>query len=291
VEAQLSVVCDLSNGPYRKRLGVSGIPPHNRLHTPLDAAGRPIVIPDRGIVLSKKVAEILNVGVGDSIRLRPLIARRQEVTTPVVGIVDSFLGLSAYADLGYLSRLLGEEWSANVLLADTHAAFPAEPIYGDLKVRPTVTGIGERTRSLTQLHETFGKTMGTMISIMVLFAGLIAFGSVLNAALVSLSERQREVGTLRVLGYTPLQVTGIFSGESYLLNGAGIGLGIGLGIAGAYGISLAMNTELYRFPVCIRVSNIAVTAAVILAFVTLAQISIYYLVVTLRWLDVLKIRE
>ena len=66
-----------------------------------------------------------------------------------------------------------------------------------------------------------GEFMGSFFAITVIFAGIIAFGSLLNTALVSLSEREREVGTFRVLGYTSAQVTRIFSGESFLLNGVG----------------------------------------------------------------------
>ena len=290
-EPQLSVVCDLANGPYRKRMGVSGLPPRNRLCTPLDRLGQPIVVPEVGLVLSRKLAEILHASPGDRIRLRPLIARRQEVTTPVVGVVDSFLGLSAYANMTYLSRLLGEESCANVLMADLFPGAGGAQLFRALKQRPTIMGVGERARSLTQMNETFGKTMGTMISIMVLFAGLIAFGSVLNAALVSLSERQREVGTLRVLGYTPEQVTGIFSGESYLLNGFGVALGLLAGIGMAHLLALAYNTELYRFPVVILPSRLLASALAMLVFITLAQFAIYHLIRTLEWLDVLKIRE
>ena len=272
-------------------MGVSGLPPHNRLCTPLDRLGQPIVVPEVGLVLSKKLAEILHASPGDSIRLRPLIARRQEVTTPVVGIVDSFLGLSAYANISYLSRLLGEESSANVVLASLFKGAREATVFAALKKRPAIMGVGERTRSLTQMNETFGKTMGAMISIMVLFAGLIAFGSVLNAALVSLSERQREVGTLRVLGYTPGQITGIFSGESYLLNGFGIALGLLAGIGLAHLLALAYNTELYRFPVVILPSRLLVSALAMLVFITLAQFVVYHLIRALEWLEVLKIRE
>jgi len=290
-EPQLSVTCDVSNGPYRKRMGVTGLPPRNRLCTPLDRDGRPIVVPEAGLVLSKKLAEILHARPGDSVRLRPLIARRQEVTAPVVGTVDTFLGLSAYADIGYLSRLLGESWVANVILSDSFAGSRRATFMNALKERPSVMGIGERTRSLTQMEETFGRNMGMMISIMVLFAGLIAFGSVLNAALVSLSERQREVGTLRVLGYTPRQVSAIFSGESYLLNVAGIALGLCAGIGMAHLLSRAYNTELYRFPVVIYPSRLAISAAIMLVFITLAQFIVYRLIRKLEWLEVLKIRE
>jgi len=290
-EPQLAVVCDLSNGPYRKRIGVTGIAPGNRLHTPLDDSGRPVAIPETGLVLTRKLAEILRVGPGDRLQLRPLIGLRRQVQAPVAGIVDSFLGLSAYANLGYLSRLLGEEWVANVILGDLFQATTDAPLLDALQERPAVVGIGERTRSLTQLDEIFGQTMGAVISVMVLFSGLIAFGSVLNTVLVSLSERQREVGSLRVLGYTPAQVTRIFSGESLLLNGIGIAFGLLAGVGLAYLLAFAYNTELYRFPAVIYPSRLVASAILMMFFIGLAQLIVYRMIRNLDWLEVLKVKE
>jgi len=290
-EPELVVVCDLSNGPRRKRVGVTGLPRGGLLHTPLDAAGRPVVPPDQGLVLTRKLAEVLAVRQGDTVRLRPLIARRQEADAVVVAIVDSFLGLSAYADITYLSRLLGEAWSANAFLVDSLSGSPDEALLSPLKERASVVGIAERSRALTQLHETFGEVMGTWLFLLVLFAGLIAFGSVLNAALVSLNERQREVGTLRVIGYTPGQIVQIFSGESYLLNVLGILLGLAAGIGLTHLISVAYDTELYRFPVVIHPWRLAVSAAWMVGFVSLAQLIVYRLIHKLPWLDVLKVKE
>ena len=290
-EPQLAVVCDLSNGPHRKRVGLTGLVPGNRLRTPLDAAGQPIVAPDEGLVLSKKLAEILHVEPGDTVRLRPLIARREEVEAVVVGTVDSFLGLSGYADIGYLSRLLGEERSANVLLGTWFHGASRPPFFDALRERPTVVGIGERSRSLTQLDASFGDMMDKSIGISVLFAGLVAFGSVLNAALVSLNERQREVGTLRVLGYSPWQIGEIFSGESLLLNTVGILLGLAAGIGLSHVLSLAYNTELYRFPVVVKPSTLVTSALLMAAFVLVAQVIVHYLIRRVPWLDVMKIKE
>jgi putative ABC transport system permease protein len=290
-EGQLAVVCDLSNGPHRKRTGVTGLPPHNRLYTPLDSEGQPIVVPDEGLVLSEKLADILHVAPGDEVRLRPLIGLRQEVTAPVVATVQTFLGISAYAHQAYLSRLLGEEHSANQLFGKAQPGGPMDDLLAELKKRPTVVGVGERTRALSQMEETFGKTMGTTIGVMVLFAGLVAFGSVLNAALVSLSERQREVGTLRVLGYTPRQIGTIFSGESLVVNGAGVLLGLGAGVVLTHLLALAYNTELYRFPVIIRPSRLLLAAALMWLFVFAAQVITHRMIRSIRWLDVLKVKE
>jgi putative ABC transport system permease protein len=290
-EAQLGVTCDLSHGAYRKRLGIIGLPPGGRLFTPLDPAGHPIPIPEHGLVLTRKLAEILHVRPGDTLRLRPLIGWRVEVTAPVAALVDSYLGLTAYADLDYLSRLLGEETVGNQVLGKQADASQTDALLEALKQRPSVVGIGERRRALDQIEATFGATMGAMIGIMVLMAGAIAFGSVLNAVLVSLDERRREVGTLRVLGYFPGQVAGLFAGESLLLNALGIALGLYAGVGLAHAIAAAYSTELYRFPAVILPATLVLSAVVMAAFVGLAQLVVYRLVRRLDWLAVLNVRE
>ena len=288
-EPQLSIGADLSFGAYRRRIGITGLIQNNRLFTPLDHAGNPIAIPERGLILATKLAELLQVEPGDTLRLRPLIGRRTEVAAEVVATVDTFFGLAAYADIDYLSRLVGEESVVNAVLGATDDGEDA--LYAALKERPAVLGVSERTRALEQLNETFGETMGAMIGVMVLFAGLIAFGSVLNAALVSLSERQREVGTLRVLGYSPEQVTGLFVGESVLLNGLGVLLGLFAGSGLAYVISVAHSTELYRFPVVILPQSLMISAVLMVVFVGVAQLIVYRMIRRLNWLDVLNVKE
>lgn len=290
-EPQLAVVSDLSRGAYRKRVGVIGLPPGNRLYTPLGSNGEPLVMPDAGLVLTRKLAEILHVKPGDILRLRPLIGRRVEVAAVVAGIVDSFFGLTAYADIRYFSRLLGEAGAVNTVLGALQPGATPEALLDELKRRPTVVGIGERLRAFTLMEESFGETMGVMIGVMVLFSGTIAFGSVLNAALVSLSERRREVATLRTLGYRAGQVTGLFAGESLLLNGAGLLAGLVAGTGLAHLLSIAYSTELYRFPVVILPGTLLLSAVLVALFVIAAQLILLRLVRRLNWLAVLNVKE
>lgn len=291
VEAQLGVGCDLSRGPRSKRVGVIGLPRGNHLYTPLDGDGEPIVIPEEGLVLTTKLAEILDAKAGDTVRFRPLIAERREVDAVVATVVESFLGLSAYADQRYLSRLLGEEWVAGSLLFRSYRRGTTPELLSEVKRRPSIIGIGERLRSFTQMEDTFGNTMGIMISVMVLFSGLIAFGSMLNTAIVSLSERQRDVGSLRVIGYTPEQVAWIFSGESFLINGAGVLIGLLGGVGMTHLLSMAYNTELYRFPAIVYPSRLVEGVVIMAAFIVLAQLIAYVMLRRMDWLESLKIKE
>ena len=290
-EAQLVVTCELERGPYRKRLGLTGLTRGSLLYRPLDMEGRPIVVPEEGIVLTEKVGELLHARPGDTVRVRPLVGRRVETQAPVVGLARTYLGLGAYADVGYLSRLIGEERSTNVVVGKFTGGSAGDAFLSQLKERPAVVGVGERRRALAQMDETFSKNQGTMLGAMVLFAGVIAFGSVLNAALVSLSEREREVATLRVLGYTARQSAAIFAWESFLLNAVGITGGLAAGVGLAHLMSWAYDTELYRFPVVIHGTRLVTSAALMVAFIAAAQLVIYAIIRGLPWLDLVKTRE
>ena len=105
----------------------------------------------------------------------------------------------------------------------------------------------------------------------------------LNAALVSLSERRREVATLRVLGYTPAEITWVFAGEGLILGTLGIGLGLVGGVALAYGVASAYSTELYRFPTIVLPQRLLQSAALIGAFLAAAQGIVYQRIRRLDW--------
>lgn len=291
VEGQLVVTCDLSNGAARKRIGISGLPSDSRLQTPIDLHGQPVRVPASGLLLARKLAEMLHVKPGQTVRMRPLLGKRREVEVPVSGVVDTYLGLSAYANRDYLSRRIGEERTVNSLLVSTHHGPPSLDLLHQLGRRPKVLGVEQRALSLKQIRETLDKSISTSLGILILFSGSLAFGSVLNTALVSLGERQREVGTLRVLGYTPWEVWRVFAAESYSLNGLGILLGLPAGVAFAHLISQAYNTELFRLPVVVTPLTLLAAALILLFFVTLAQLVTLHLVMRMPWLEVFKVRE
>ena len=130
-----------------------------------------------------------------------------------------------------------------------------------------------------------------MLGIQVFFAGLIAFGSVLNASLVSFSERQREAGTLRVLGYGPGAVAAIFAGESLLLGLFGIALGLPMGIGMIHAMAKEFSTDLWRFPVVVDLPLLLAAAVIISVFLGAAQWIVSRMVKHFQWLEVLKAHE
>ena len=243
-----------------------------------------------GFFLSRKLAEVLKVQVGESLVVEMRSGTRRTHQVQVLGLVDTSLGLGVYLPAEQLSGLMGEASVTNKIHLSVDLN-ERNHLVTQLQRRPEVLNITWRADSLEQMEQTLQQNLGTMLKVIVLFSGGLAFGAVLNTALVALSEREREVGTLRVLGYTPFAVTAIFSGESLLLNSLGVFTGWFGGAGLTYLITRAYDTEIFRFPFVIEPSNIITATLVMLLFLAASQLVLGFIVRGLNWLDVLKIRE
>ena len=106
-EPLLQVACTLENGRRRRKVAVTGLIPEARLTVPRDAQGRQVAIPGVGLMLSRRLAEIVDVEQGESVTLTPVRGLRRPATVPVTKVVDSYFGVTAYADYEYLNHLVG----------------------------------------------------------------------------------------------------------------------------------------------------------------------------------------
>src|SRR5690606_35092920 len=105
----------------------------------------------------------------------------------------------------------------------------SEALYNELKHVPGVAGITIKEAAIRSLREQMAESMLAMLTFSILFAGVIAFGVVYNAARISLSERARELASLRVLGLTRGEISYILLGELAVLTLAAISLGCAIG--------------------------------------------------------------
>lgn len=112
-EPLLDVACTFINGHYRKKGSVTGLLPHATLTVPRDLQGRPLRIPSHGLAMNRTLADSLHVGRGDLVGVQPIKGQRRLRYVPVVEISDSYLGTAVYADIGYLSRLIDEEFAVS----------------------------------------------------------------------------------------------------------------------------------------------------------------------------------
>ena len=138
---------------------------------------------------------------------------------------------------------------------------------------------------------TVSKKVGIFITAFVLFAGVVFFGSILNASLISLSERQREVATLRVLGYGPWQIGSLLLRESMIVTLVGTLVGMPIGYGLSVLTSMAYDTELFRFPVISTPGTWIWTLTLAVLFGLSAHAVVQIVVHRMDWLEALQAKE
>ena len=290
VEPQRVVPVRIRAGHRHRNIALTGVFPDARLRRIVDGTGRTLRLPPSGLVLSGLLAEVLGVAAGDTVTIEVLEGQRPVHELPVVDLVDDTLGLSAYIDIDTLHGMLreGNVLSGAALLIDTDQE---SRLSRALKQLPAVAGAGFKRAVIRNFREILTANMNLSILLNVIFAGIIAFGVVYNAARVSLSERSRELASLRVLGFTRAEISFILLGELGVVTMAALPVGGLLGYGMAASIVHALDSEVYRFPLVFS------RAAVAWAFLTIIAATLISGLIVRRRLDrldlvaVLKIRE
>jgi putative ABC transport system permease protein len=272
------------------RIGIMGLSPTGELHHLLDDKLNAIDLPLDGVLLTRKLGEILGVTTGDRLTVEVLEGARPTHTVPVAGLVDELLGLSAYMDIQALNRLMqeGSTISGAYLAVDERQV---DELYALLKRTPAIASVSLRKLMIQHFQETIAKNQGITTMIQVVFACVIAFGVVYNAARISLSERSRELATLRIIGFTRAQIAVILLGEQAVLTGVAIPVGFAIGYGLAALLSLAYNTELYRFPLIVSKASYGFAFVVIAIAATVSGLLVRRQSDRLDLIAVLKSRE
>jgi putative ABC transport system permease protein len=289
-EPMRSVPARLRHGPRSRQVGILGLVAEPRLNRLIDSTQRPVRLPEGGLVLSDKLARTLGAATGDTLVVEVLEGERPIRRVPVVRVVEEYLGSNAYMEIGSLRRMMGEGGSLSGAFLSVDEA-RSDELYRRLKRTPKVAGVNLQREALRTFQKTIDETMGVFLFFNVLFAGVIAFGVVYNAARVSLSERSRELASLRVLGFHKREIAAILLGELALLTFAALPLGLLLGYGLADLIVRLYDTELYRFPLVILPRTYALACLTVLAAATLSGLVVRRRLGRLDLVAVLKTRE
>jgi putative ABC transport system permease protein len=289
-EPMRSVAAKLRNGWREEREALQGLPARQELYRVYDAAGRALELPPEGVVISTMLAEMLHVSVGESISVEVLEGRRPVFDVPVVATFETYIGSPAYLDIRALDRLMRERPSVTAVHLRVDANQRAA-LFQELKTLPRVSSVTVKEAAVQTFRDTMAETITIFVSFFIVFSCALAFGVTYNAARISLSERGRELATLRVLGFTRAEISYILLGEVALLTFVALPLGCGLGYALASLIVQAFKTELYRVPLVILASTYGWAMLIGLAATAVSALLVRRQVDRLDLIAVLKTRE
>jgi putative ABC transport system permease protein len=274
----------------RHDTAIEGITPDAYLRRLINTQLDPVTIPPDGVVLTERLSEILGAQPGDSITIEVREGARRTRRVPVVALTQQYIGVAAYMDLTALNRLVGvgQAVSGALLMTDERHD---EALTRALRRRPRVASIVSQERAIASFYETSARSMLTFTFVLSFFAGIIAFGVVYNSARIALSERDRELASLRVLGFTRGEISFILLGELAVVTIAAIPVGMLAGYAFAGLLVAAFNTELYRFPLVVTASTFAFAGSSVVVAAVLSGLAVRRRLDHLDLVAVLKTRE
>jgi len=289
-EPRRVVPARLRAGSRSQREAIQGVPVDAALSPVYDAEGFEIVPPAEGLLVSTKLAELLAVRPGDRVEVEVLEGRRPTFRVPVASTFETYIGTPAYMRLDALNRLMRERPAANAasLLVDPHEE-PA--LLRRLQGMPEVSAVMLRRTAVERFHETMAETMLIFVSFFAAFAAMLAFGVTYNSTRIALSERARELATLRVLGLSRLEISYILLGEVGLLVLVGLPAGCVVGAGIASFLAHSFETDLYRVPLVIDASTFGSSVLVALTATLLSGAIVRARLDRLDLIGVLKTRE
>jgi putative ABC transport system permease protein len=285
-----SVQARIRFGHHVRKLAITGLPKNSRLNRLLDIQGRRIDLPEEGLIMSDKLAEVLGAKLGEEVQVSVLEAQRPQLNVAIRGLMQDFTGVSAYMDLDALRRLMREGPSINGAYLSVDTAHWSE-FMQKVKQTPRIAVTIVKKDQLEAFRSTTGESIGIIRRLYLLLAIIVAFGVVYNSARIALSERSRDLATLRVVGFTQREVSGVLLGELTLLVLAALPLGLIFGRALATLIISAISTETVRLPLVISGRTFSVAVLVVLVAAGACFWVVSRMLSKLDMVGVLKARE
>ena len=290
VEPYRAVPVQIRHGHRSRRTAVMGLPFAPRLNRVVNAGMQPVPLSPGGLVISEALAGALGIAAGDLVQLEVLEGDRPVRTMRVGRVVDEYMGVSLYLEQSALSRLMQEAGSLSGAFLRVDPALEAE-LYAGLKRTPAVAGLMLKRAAIASFKSTIAQNMNVLVFFNVLFACIIAFGVVYNAARIILSERSRDLASLRVLGFTRAEVSSILLGEIAVVVIAAVPIGLVIGQLLGMWILKISETELFRFPLIVTPRTRLFAASVVLIAAAISGLVVRRRVDRLDLIAVLKTRE
>ena len=190
---------------------------------------KPISLTDDGVIINEKLAENLGVHVGNKITIEDADGNPHEVN--VSGITEMYVNHFVFMSRRYYKEVFGKEAGSNMIYLSTTGDDAAQKLLAnEISTLQGVEGISLYSGLLDNFNSMV-KGLNGIIWVLIVSSMLLAFVVLSNLITVNISERQREIATLKVLGFRRAEVKKYIFKENNLLAGIGGIVGIPVGIA------------------------------------------------------------
>ena len=242
---------------------------------------------DNEIYLTDKCAQLIGAKTGDTITLKDI--NNNEVEAKISNIVENYVSHYVYMSKTMYENLYGKDYSTNVILSkNIEMTDEAEDEFvTELMNKNEVSSANRISTILGALDDTI-KSLDFVVIILIVSAGLLAFVVLYNLANVNISERIRELATIKVLGFYDKEVYDYVTRETTILTAIGIVLGLFGGYCLNYYLIGTCEINTLRFSKIVSPISYVYAVAITIIFTLIVNLATYFALKKIDMIESLK---
>ena len=246
-----------------------------------------VTLTDDGILITEKFAKALGVSAGDMITIKEDETAEPVGDVRVAGVVENYLSSYIYMTPNIYKALYGETASLNAALIQVDPSADTNAVAEDLLDINGVTSVSMNATTQAQVNSMLGN-LNVIIAVMILAAGLLAFIVLYNLNNINITERRRELATLKVLGFYPGELAAYVYRENVILTLFGTVLGMGLGFVLHWFVMQTVETETVMFGAEMRFTSYLFAILLTIVFAVLVNALMYFRMKKIDMIESLK---
>lgn len=281
---------EISNGWRKKEVGFTALVVQPEIYKVIDKKGDPQTLPDNGILMPEKLAKALGVQLNEPVNIKSFLPGKEKKEMQVKGIIAQYLGTSAYGSIEGFNTLAGEGRIANAAVIKLDGGAYEKQVVNELKKMPFVSSVQSKSDSMNNLVKNMA-AMTSSVGVMILLAAVLSIAVIYNIATINIFERQRELATLKVLGFKDQEVRNLIFYENYLITLFGVLVGLPVGRWLGSTMMMAYETDAYTIPFATGQGTYLLTVVLTAGFTALANLTLAKKIRNLDMVEVLKSNE
>ena len=246
--------------------------------------GSDLNLSDEGVIITEKMADLLNAEVGKNISIRN--SDNELFVVKVTGICENYISNFMYMNSTYYEEIFNDD-EFNSYLVNLNDSTDKEKISNNL-LDTEYFGAIQYTEDNMQMFNDIIAGMNNIVYLIIAFSSFLAITVLYNLTIININERKREIATLKVLGFRDREVSSYVYRETIILTIVGIIVGIFLGFSLNTFILMIAETDEILFIKTIKPLSYVLSFIIIVVFSVVVQVITYFILKRIDMIDSLK---
>ncbi|MGM0124403.1 hypothetical protein IGI37_001780 [Enterococcus sp. AZ194] len=253
--------------------------------------GEKYSLTDEGVIINEKLSKLFDLKVGDTIELAN--SDKKKFRMKISAIAENYTGHFAYMTPLFYEKVFKKSptYNSDILLFTKDLSKTTENAMAqELMENPKVINVTFLTQSINALDETIG-SLNIVIWVLIISAGMLAFIVLYNLTNINISERIRELSTIKVLGFYDKELIMYVYRENIILTALGIFVGLFLGKWEHGYILQTVEVDMVMFSPEIHWLSYVYSSLITILFTFIVGVVMYYKLKKVDMIEALKSNE